>query len=172
MNQEELQNRILEKYPKLEMAQLAYDPTFIVPLEQLIPFCEFLKNDPDLFFENLMSLTAVDNIDSMDVVYHLCSYRKKHKVGVKVRVTGDNPEVPTVTGLWPGAGWHERETFDLYGVVFKGHPDLRRILLADDWQGHPMRKNYTHWNLTPLPDDVTEVTKDYPLTPSETPYGR
>ncbi len=162
MTHEELQQYVLNQFPGLEIVPMAYDLTFIIPLEKLIPFCEFLKNDPNLFFENLMCLTAVDNIDSLDVVYHLCSYRNKHRIAFKVRVTGENPEVPTVTHLWPGANWHERETYDLLGIKFAGHPDLRRILLADDWEGHPLRKNYTHWNLVPLPDDKTLVTKDYP----------
>jgi NADH-quinone oxidoreductase subunit C len=171
MTQEELQNYILEKFPGLSLELSAHDLTLIIPLEKFRPFFEFLKNDPNLKFDNFMCMTAVDQGETLDVVYFLHSYEKRHRLAVKVKVNGDNPEVPTTTDLWPGANWHEREAYDLFGVKFLGHPDLRRILLPDDWEGHPMRKNYTHWNLVHLPDDKTLVTKDYPLTPSQTPYG-
>lgn len=165
MTQEALQDYILKAYPKLSLEPLAHGLTFITPVEALLEFLTFLKKDEALAFDNLMCLTAVDEIERMDVVYHLSSYRHRHLIGVKAPVKGANPKVPSVTSLWPGANWHEREVYDLFGVVFTGHPDLRRIMMPDEWEGHPMRKQYAHWNLTPLPDDVTEVTKDYPLVP-------
>lgn len=167
MKPEELQSTIQKSYPKLETLgeEASRDLTFLVPASEFIAFCTFLKNDPQLLFENVMSVTAVDELERIDLVCHLNSYAKRHRITVKVPLSRENPKIPTLTGLWPGANWHERETFDLYGVVFEGHPDLRRILLDDTWEGHPMRKGYKHWNLIPLPDDVTEVDKDYPAIP-------
>jgi len=166
MTTEKLQDYIYEKFSKLDIEPLAADLSFIVPLEKYFDFCQFLKNDPELQFENLMCLTAVDQLENLELVVHLNSYSKRHRLAVKVRLPMDNPKIQSVTPLWPGVNWHEREAFDLYGIVFESHPDLRRILLADDWEGFPMRKNYKHWNLVPLPDDITEVTKDYPTVPS------
>lgn len=166
MTSEELQSTILKDYPRLEIEPQAHDLTFFVPKEEYSQFCKFLKNDPALCFENLMSLTALDNVNDLELVIHLSSYAKRHRMGVKVKLNRENPQIDSVTKLWPGANWHEREAYDLYGIVFLGHPDLRRILLPDDWEGFPMRKGYTHWNLTPLPDDVTEVMKDYPTVPT------
>jgi len=166
MTQEELQSYILQKYPGFKLEPLAHDLTFLVPAEQYIPFCTFLKEDPSMAFQNVMSLTATDYLDYMQVVVHINSYSQKHRIAIKVTLDRENPKISTITHLWPGANWHERETYDLYGVLFDKHPDLRRILLADDWEGYPMRKGYTHWNLTPMPDDVTEVMKDYPTVPN------
>lgn len=162
MTFEEIEQAVLKKYPDLKPDPLALDLTFMVPVDRLISCCTFLKEDEQLYFDNLMCLTVVDNVDNMEVVVHLSSYKNKHRLTLKVGVIRENPRVPTLTGLWPGADWHEREAYDLYGVIFEGHPDLRRILLPDDWEGYPMRKGYTHWNLTPLPEDLTEVVKDYP----------
>lgn len=166
MNTEQLQEYVLQKYPGLDVEPVAADFTVFIPPEKYLEFCQFLKNDPQLQFENVMCLTAVDQLEHLELVGHLNSYSKHHRIGVKVRLPRENPKIPTVVSLWPGANWHERETFDLYGIVFEGHPDLRRILLPDDWEGYPMLKDYKHWNLVPLPDDTTEVTKDYPVIPS------
>lgn len=166
MTSEELQRIISEKFPGFQIEPLAYDLTFIVPARQYISFCVFLKQDPGLLFDNLMCLTGLDNVENLQLVLHLSSYVKRHRIGMKVTLDQEAPKIESVMKLWPGANWHEREAYDLYGIVFEGHPDLRRILLSDDWDGYPMRKGYTHWNLTPLPDDVTEVMKDYPTVPN------
>lgn len=166
MTPEQLQDFVSKKYPGLDVEPLAADLTVFIPAEKYLEFCKFLKNDPELQFENLMCLTAVDQPENLELVSHLNSYSKNHRIGVKVKLPKENPKIASVVSLWPGANWHEREAFDLYGIQFDGHPDLRRILLPDDWEGSPMRKDYKHWNLTPLPDDMTEVTKDYPVIPS------
>jgi len=98
-----------------------------------------------LGFERLTSVTGVDRFPyepRFEVVYHLQSIAGKARLRVKTRVSGAIAEVPTVTGVYSGAEWYERETFDLFGIRFTGHPDMRRIMMPDDWEGHPLRKDY------------------------------
>ena len=103
----------------------------------------FLRDDDHLLFDVLMCLSGVDNTGGkLGVVYHLHSMTHNHKIVVKVDVTVENPHVASVESVWKTANWHEREAFDLFGIVFDGHPDLRRILLPYDWVGHPLRKDY------------------------------
>lgn len=107
--------------------------------------CRFLKDDDDCAFEMLSDVTCVDWIGEeprFEVVYHLYSLSKKHRVRLKARVPEDNPSLPSVTSVWRGASWFEREVFDMYGVVFEGHPDLRRVLMYPEFVGHPLRKDY------------------------------
>ena len=102
-----------------------------------------LRQDPELQFDYLMCLSGVDNGKNiLSVVYHLSSMQHRHKITVKVEVPADKPEVPSVSSIWPTANWHEREAYDLIGIKFIGHPDLRRMLLPEDWEGHPLRKDY------------------------------
>jgi len=103
-----------------------------------------LRDETALAFDFLQNLTAVDWIkrDTIELVYHLFSYEHRHSLAVKVDLPRAAPRAPSVTALWPSADWMEREQFDLLGVVFEGHPDLRRLLMPDDWVGHPMRKDY------------------------------
>jgi len=103
---------------------------------------EALRKEPSLAFDYLQLVTAVDWLTHFDVVYHLWSMSNAHKVAVKITVDRTNPRLPTVSDLWPAADWHEREQYDLLGVIFEGHPDLRRILCPEDWEGHPLRKDY------------------------------
>lgn len=141
----------------------ALDPFVTVDPARLVEVCTFLRDDPRTRFELLNDLSAVDYLEPdpkkaakagfephLEVVYHLSSFtfpgrRFTLKVGLprwKGDVAGELPEVPSVAGVWRTADWHEREAFDLVGVKFLGHPDPRRILLADDWVGHPLRKDY------------------------------
>ena len=130
----------------LSFDEKALDPWALVRPEAIAEVAAFVKAEPALGFDNLMCLSAVDwpkeTPPRIDVVYHLYSYRHDHTFVLKVQLPRDNPRVPTVEGTWGVANWHEREAFDLYGVVFDGHSDLRRILLPDDWQGHPLRKDW------------------------------
>ena len=104
----------------------------------------FLKNEPDLAFDCLSNQSGVDypNRGCIEVVYNLFSYKHRHELTIKVTATRERPVVKTVERVWPAANWMEREIFDLLGVVFEGHGDLRRILLPDDWIGYPLRKDY------------------------------
>ena len=110
---------------------------------KIVSVSGFLKYDQK--FVRLSSVTAVDRYPSeprFEVVYHLHSIERNLRVRVKAMVSGENPEIESVTGVWRGANWYERETFDLFGIRFLNHPDLRRILMPDDWEGHPLRKDY------------------------------
>lgn len=122
------------------------ETTIIVPSEHLVDICYFLKTAPKLGFNLLSDLCGSDcgleAAPRFEVNYHLCSIRHKTRVRLKVLVAEENAHVPTVTGVWRTANWHERETYDLVGVIFDGHPDLRRILMPDDTVGHPLRKDY------------------------------
>lgn len=120
------------------------DPFFRVRAERWRELALLLRDDDALAFDFLQNLTAVDWIkqDKIELVYHLWSYARRHGCVVKVELPRAQPEAPSVAEVWRTAEWLEREQFDLLGVQFRGHPDLRRILLPDDWPGHPMRKDY------------------------------
>ncbi len=120
------------------------DPYFKVVPEKILDVAKVLRDDPELRFDFLHNVTAVDWLkqNRIDVVYHLWSYPKKHGIVMKAELPRDKPRVPSVVSIWNAADWNEREQFDLFGVEFTGHPDLRRIMLPDDWPGHPMRKDY------------------------------
>jgi len=123
------------------------ESTVILRPQDLIRVCRFLRDDPDLAFDFLSDVTGVDrlalpeNSPRFEVVYHVYSLQYRRRLRLKVRVE-EGQAVPTVTDLWPTANWHEREVYDMFGVPFEGHPDLRRILMPDDWEGHPLRKDY------------------------------
>ncbi|MFH0989117.1 MAG: NADH-quinone oxidoreductase subunit C [bacterium] len=103
----------------------------------------FLRDTASMQFDFLMSLSGIDyNNGKLGVVYHLSSIPFKHKIVLKAECTKDDPHVQTVSEVWATANWHEREAFDLFGIVFDEHPDLRRILLPYDWEGYPLRKDY------------------------------
>lgn len=140
----------------------AIDPWIEVAPSSLLAVCQYLKHEPDLRFELLNCITVVDYFEPdakkaakvswtphLEVVYHLWSLKQKTSLVLKVMlprwkndVVGQLPEVPTVSEIWPTADWHEREVYDLSGVNFTGHPNLRRILCPEDWVGYPLRKDY------------------------------
>ncbi|HID75696.1 MAG TPA: NADH-quinone oxidoreductase subunit C [Planctomycetaceae bacterium] len=140
----------------------AIDPWIEVAADELAEVCRFLRDDPELQFNYLNCITGVDYLQTdpkraaktpwqphLEVIYHLTSLVHRHRLVLKVilprwkeGVEGQLPEVPSVSGVWSTADWHEREVYDLCGVRFVGHPDLRRILCPEDWQGHPLRKDY------------------------------
>ena len=121
-------------------------PFVVVATDAIVEVGRFLKEDTELAFDNLMNLSAVDwpkeTPPRLEVVYHLLSYRHGHTFALKVHLPREEPSVETVEGLWAVANWHEREAFDLFGITFGGHSDLRRILLPDDWSGYPLRKDW------------------------------
>ena len=128
----------------LESALEAKDPFLRVAPGGLAELCRFLRDDPGLRFEALSSLSGVDYRaeGQIEVVYHLYSYTHRHWVVLKVRTARDEPLLPSVESVWKAANWHEREVYDLLGVTFAGHPDLRRLLMPEDWVGHPLRKDF------------------------------
>jgi NADH-quinone oxidoreductase subunit C len=103
----------------------------------------FLRDDPSMQFDYMMCLSGVDYNDGrLGIVYHLFSMVHRHKIVLKAFCTKENPHVRSVSSVWGTANWHEREVFDMYGVTIDEHPDLRRLLMPDDWEGHPLRKDY------------------------------
>jgi len=120
------------------------DWTVIVPPAQLLAVASHLRDASGALFDGCSDVTATDwppRAERFDVIYCLYSTTLRHRVRLKVRVA-DGAPVPSVTSVWPSTAWLEREVFDLFGIRFEGHPDLRRILMPDDWQGHPQRKDY------------------------------
>jgi len=122
------------------------ETTIIVPREHLLAVTTFLKSAPGMEFDFLADVCGFDRGPEeeprFETNYHLFSTTKFHRVRLKVLLNEGDVHVPSVTGIWRTANWHERETYDLFGVIFDDHPDLRRILLPDDWQGHALRKDF------------------------------
>lgn len=146
-NPEEIYAIVKEKFGE-EKAELKEDakvvPWIVVAPDSIKEVTKFLRDDDDLDFDYLMCLSGVhypkDN--SLGVTYHINSTRKKHSLTLKCIVPEDNPHVQSVETIWKTANWHEREAYDMVGIMFDGHPDMRRILCPDDWEGHPLRKDY------------------------------
>lgn len=112
---------------------------------KIMDICRYLHDDPDLYMDYLADLCGVDYPDRkyrFEVVYNLFSIKHRHRIRVKALLQEKDPNVDSVVSIWAGANWHEREACDMYGIVFNGHPDLRRILMPDDWEGYPLRKDY------------------------------
>lgn len=153
MTRSEFLSALQARFPD---AAISEDPTneeaLIVPAGRLVAIAQHLKEDPALAFDFNMVITAADWIERVDVIYYFMSYTHQHIVALKVQLPNDALRVHTLSHLWASANWFEREVYDLFGVVFEEHPDLRRIMLPADWEGHPLRKNFTHPNLVPLPE--------------------
>jgi NADH-quinone oxidoreductase subunit C len=119
--------------------------TITVERENIREACALLRDDPGCAFNFLSDVTCVDWYPAeprFEVVYHLLSIPKKERVRLKVRLDSGDPAVESLTSLWPGANYFEREVFDLFGIRFNGHPYMRRLLMPEDWKGHPLRKDY------------------------------
>jgi len=119
--------------------------TVEVKKDALLELARFLRDDEGMKFALLSDVTCVDYLPQeprFAVVYHLLSLEHRRRLRLRVWVTESQPELPSVAGIWPGANWYEREVYDMFGITFKGHPNLRRILMPDDWEGHPLRKDY------------------------------
>jgi len=119
--------------------------TIVVKRAAIREACAILRDDPALQFNFLSDITAVDWYPSeprFDVVYHLLSISRHKRMRLKVRLAGDEPNLESITSVWPSANFFEREVYDLFGVRFAGHPNLRRIMMPEDWEGHPLRKDY------------------------------
>ena len=117
----------------------------VVSRESLRPLAEFLAGDKELAFTFLSSVTGMDRFPiepRFELNYNLLSLSRRESLCLRVRLAGDAPTIESVVPVWPTANWHEREIFDLFGIRFEGHPNLRRMLLPDDWEGFPLRKDY------------------------------
>ncbi len=154
MTSEELQAAVTAKFPDIQpipktAGQARGEELYLaVPASRLVEVCRYLRFDPPLAFDFLSFMTSIDWKTHFETVYYLVSTLHKHKAVLKVKVEDRaNPEVPSITSIWPTADWQEREVFDLMGIRFSGHYNMRRILLPDDWEGYPLRKDYV-----PQPD--------------------
>ncbi|MFN0159044.1 MAG: NADH-quinone oxidoreductase subunit C [Bacteroidota bacterium] len=130
------------------------DLTVQIKKQDIVPVCQFLKSDPELGFDMVIDLCGVDMYrpeGRFEIIYNLYSLKNKAYVRLKVLVDEDHPVVDSVTGVWSGANWHERETFDMFGVKFTGHPDLRRMYMPEDFEYYPLRKDFP---LMGIPDSI------------------
>jgi len=145
MGPAEIHERLRTAYGEaiLEFQDALLDPVVVVRPEKLHAVCRFLRDDPVLRFDTLRLVTGIDRPpETIEIVYHLLSLTQHHGIRLRVRLAREDPLVISLQDLWPTANWHERETYDLLGVRFSGHPNLRRLLLPPDWVGHPLRKDY------------------------------
>ncbi len=134
-----------------EVVEYAGDTTLVLKPESLVAVCRYLRDTPGLVYNFLSDVSAVDYWEPSGawtrpgrfaVSYHILSMLYRRRLTLKVYLPEENPTVDTVTSVWPGANWLEREQADMLGIEFKGHPDKRRLLMPDDWQGHPLRRDY------------------------------
>ncbi|MEP2771553.1 MAG: NADH-quinone oxidoreductase subunit C [Fulvivirga sp.] len=149
MTFDQIKDKIASKFPGAITAidENATPKALMVAADKLSEVCAFLYKDEDLYFDMLSCLTGIDNgeeANTMEVAYNLSSIPFEHAIMLKVELPRAKPVIPSVAEIWKTANWHEREAFDLLGIQFEGHPDLRRILLPTDWEGHPLRKDYQH----------------------------
>ena len=136
----------LEKASLIESAKFDRDElTIYVNRSDIKPSCEILRQSPETRFNFLSDITCVDVFPSeprFEVIYNLLSHSRKERIRLIARVPGGDPSIESLMGVWPSANFFEREVFDLFGVRFVGHPNLRRIMMPEDWEGHPLRKDY------------------------------
>lgn len=151
MNREDLKQYLTATFPNLTVADTFDFPLLWVPKEQLLEVVGRLKNDAETRMDFLFCETAVDRKTHFEMVYHLHSYALRHEMVVKVRLDDrDNASVPSLASLWLGAEFFENELYDLMGIHFENHPDLRRFMLGSEWPGHPLRKDYVDENMISL----------------------
>lgn len=137
----EIAKKIADRFP--ESVLESNNQAVVIKSENLVKVLDFLKNDPDLKFNYLIDITSVDYYDHFEVVYQLASLELNHRTAIKTRcLDHEKPVVPSITSLWRGADFMEREIYDLMGIAFAGHPNLKRIVLWEGFSGHPLRKDY------------------------------
>jgi NADH-quinone oxidoreductase subunit C len=146
--EERIEERLRARFPGMalrrQIGPAVRELILFIPAASIVEVCAFLRDDPELDFAMLSFVAGVDYLPReprFEVIYSLLSLSRNARLHLKVQLPGENPRVPTVTGVWPTANWHEREAFDFYGIEFTGHPDLTRILLPEDWVGWPLRKD-------------------------------
>jgi NADH-quinone oxidoreductase subunit C len=148
LNPKDIAEKVKEKFPEqvVDVAEFRDQVSVIVKRDQIVSILKYLHDDPLLSLDHLQDLTAVDYLKKKDVrfevVYNLYSIKYRHQIRIRAQVSEDNPSISSVVPIWAGANWHERECYDMFGISFNGHPDLRRILMPEDWEGSPLRKDY------------------------------
>jgi NADH-quinone oxidoreductase subunit C len=160
LSPKDIAEKIKERFPEqvVEIAEFRDQVSVIVKKDQVSAILKYLHDEPFLSFDHLQDLTAVDYKGKKDVrfevVYNLYSTRYHHQIRIRAQVPENDEKINSVVPIWAGANWHERECYDMFGIVFAGHPDLRRILMPEDWEGYPLRKDY--------PLKGPELEKDWP----------
>jgi NADH-quinone oxidoreductase subunit C len=144
----DIAEKVKENFPEqvVEVTEFKGQVSVIVKRDQIVPILKYLHDDPLLSLDHLQDLTAVDYLKKkvvrFEVVYNLYSIKYRHQIRIRAQVPDNNPSISSVVPIWAGANWHERECYDMFGITFSGHPDLRRILMPEDWEGYPLRKDY------------------------------
>jgi NADH-quinone oxidoreductase subunit C len=156
MNNSQIVEKLKTRFPEsvLGTDEFRGDLTVVIRKDDIAGVAEFITSDPELSFDLIIDACGVDMYrpeERFEVVYTIYSLKNKRYLRLKVRVGEENPVVPTVTGVWPGANWHERETWDMFGIKFAGHPDLRRLYLPEEFDYHPLRKDFP---LMGIPDSL------------------
>jgi NADH-quinone oxidoreductase subunit C len=168
MNAQEIHAKLKAQFGEAvgDLSEAKIDPFVVVKSDRIVEVCRFAKDDARLAFDYCEDVTGIDwpARNCIEVVYHLFSLQHRHSIVLKVAVDRAQPSLPTVEGVWKAANWLEREVYDMLGVNFAGHPDMRRILLPDDWVGHPLRKDYQeaggyHGVSNTRPDPLVRMTK-------------
>ena len=145
MEFEAIVNKLKGSWPEVaDLRSVVGDPVCLIPAENVVEILSYMKDDADLSFDSLMSLCGVDTGQKFWVVYPLHSLKHGHRILVKAMLDRDKAEIDSVVSIWGMADFFEREAFDLFGIIFKGHPDLRRIINPPDWAGWPGRKDYEY----------------------------
>jgi NADH-quinone oxidoreductase subunit C len=148
-----------------EVIEFRGETTIVVPRKVLRDLAERCRADKELQFNLLSDATCVDRYPlepRFEVNYHLVSIPRRERLRLQVRLSSDDPVVDSLVPVWPGANWLEREIFDLMGIRFNGHPDLRRILMPEDWEGYPLRKDYPVEGYRDIPTTATRYTRNRP----------
>ena len=169
------QLRAWDKNAIEEVIEYRGETTIVVPREVLRATAERCRDDASMQFNLLTDATCLDRHPfepRFEVVYQLVCISRREKLRLKVRLSGKDPVVDSLVPVWPGANWLEREIFDLFGIHFNGHPDLRRIVLPDDWEGYPLRRDYPVEGYRDIPAMPTGFTKTLHMTTVETAVGQ
>jgi NADH-quinone oxidoreductase subunit C len=144
----EIAEKIKERFADevIDLKEFRGQVSVTLKKDRVLEICRYLHDEPSLALDYLVDLCGVDYLGKkevrFEVVYHLYSMQHRHMIRLKAEVPEDDAEIDSVMPVWQGVNWHEREAYDMYGIVFKGHPDLRRVLMPEDWDGHPLRKDY------------------------------
>ncbi len=143
----EIAENIKEKFPLevLDITSFRDQVSITFKRDKIIDICRYLCEDPDIRMDYLSDLCAVDYPERrlrFEVVYNLYSLEYRHRIRIKALIPEGDPSIDSVVSIWSGANWHEREACDMFGIIFNGHPDLRRILMPEEWEGYPLRKDY------------------------------
>lgn len=144
----EIADLIKKKFPEevKDVVEFRGQVSVTIKKDKILEIMRFLHDTPELYFDYLVDVCGVDYLGKKDVrfevVYHLLSIKYNHRIRIKAEVSEDDCSIDSVVKIWAGANWHERECYDMFGISFRGHPDLRRILMPEDWEGYPLRKDY------------------------------